>query len=369
MNCGYHSIGDIENEISSNLSKKICVLLMSGWVDSSTCLLLLQKEGFYVIWVHYNFWKTYKTNKENKCCNLSDLNDAREICTKFWVKFFNIDYSEKFRTTIIDVFLREKSKWVHFNPCTVCHEKIKYWEVLDLIKKYNKFIASWYYCKIENWKLMRPKDEDKDQTQSLILKITKEDLKYYKFPLWTYLKSEVRKLAKDGWIKAYDKKDSMWLCFVWEKNIKDFINKNCKLSPWEIYYWDLKFEKKIWKKHKWLWLYEYWENSWLNLKIDWKPTPLYVYKKNISNNTLIVSKKELTLRDSFKSRNYNLLSENFVNLSVKYNSNLESVKCEARLNDWILEVILWEKMIWVVTWEIFLLFSWNQVVWGWVIEG
>lgn len=368
MECKYDNFDDIEKEIEKHSWKKICILLMSGGVDSSLCLVLLQKAGYSVIWVHYNFWRTYKTNKENKCCNLNDLSDAYEICNKFWVKLFNIDYSEKFKKTIIDTFLKEKSKWLHFNPCTLCHEKIKYWKILNLVKKYDIFLSSWYYCKIENWKLMRPKDEKKDQTQSLILKIKSEDLKYYVFPLWDYLKWEVRFLAKESWIKVYNKKDSMWLCFVWEKNIKDFIRSYWDLQFWDVYYFDWKIEAKIWKKHKWLWLYEYWENSWFNLKIDWNPSPLYVYKKDISNNSLIVAQKEMTLRDSFKSSEYNLLIYSFKNLRVKYNSNSVSIDCSATLDKWVIEIKLNENFEWIIKWEIFLLFSWEDVVWGWIID-
>ena len=336
-------------------------------MDSSTCLVLLQKQGYYVIWVHYNFWQTYKTNLENKCCNLSDLNDASEICDKFWVKLFNIDHSKKFKSTIIKTFLEKKTLWEHFNPCTLCHEKIKYGEIMILVKKYDICIASWYYCRIENWKLMVPRDKKKDQTQSLILKIKKEDLKYHVFPLWPYLKSEVREIAAKAWIKVFNKKDSMWLCFVWEKNIKDFIKNYCKMNSWDIYYFNGKDKTKIWKKHNWLWLYGFWENSWFNLKIKWKVTPLFVYEKDFKNNALILTEKDLTIVDGFYSNEFNLLSGGFKNVLVKYNSNSPPEECEVEIKGSILHVKFNNRMEWVVEGEIFLLFEWELVLGGGVI--
>lgn len=366
--CNYNSFLDLENEIKKSLWKKICILLMSGWVDSSTCLVLLQKEWYHVIWLHYDFWSTYKTNLENKCCNLSDLKDAYEICKKFWVKLYNIDYKEKFKNIIINVFLEKKSKWEHFNPCSLCHEKIKYWEIIDLVKKYNIFLASWYYCKIKNQKLMVPKDKSKDQTQSLILKIKQEDLKYYVFPLWNYLKSEVRDIAEKSWIKVFNKKDSMWLCFVWEKNIKDFILNYCELKSWDIYFFDWKNKSKIWKKHKWLWLYEIWENSWFNKTIDLKVEPLFVYEKNILANILILSEKNLTLKKWFISSEFNLFSENFENVSIRYNSNLPLLEWKVKLQNWKLEIIFNNFIEWIVLWEIFLISRWEELIWGGIID-
>lgn len=406
----YNTFQDIEKEIKKNLDKKVCILLMSWWIDSSTSLILLQKKWFYVIWVHYNFGRTYKTNLDNKCCNLSDLNDAYNIANKFWVKLFNIDYQKKFENTIIKKFLEKKSKWEHFNPCTLCHDKIKYWDIIKLVKKYNTKIASWYYCKIKNWKLYLPKDEKKNQTQSLIMKIKSEDLKYFEFPLWDYLKSEVREIAKNNWIEIHNKKDSMWLCFVWEKNIKDFIKNYCELKWGDIYLVchagldpasrkkvktqliasqqnnketpqrdvSTTNSKKMSLKHQWLWLYQSWENSWFNTIINWKPTPLFVHSKNIKTNSLILCTKEQTKTDTFYSTKFNILNKKMSlrgvplsgttwqskSIKIQYNSNMPAIPCTVELRWKKIIIKLKEKIEWIIPWEIFLLFKWKEIIWG-----
>ena len=206
----------------------------------------------------------------NKCCNNEDLSDAERIAQQFNFPFFNLNYREKFRWDIIDKFIDKKSKWEEFNPCILCHKKIKYWEIFDLVKKYWIKIASWYYCRIENWELFFSKDKNKDQTFSMIMDFKKEDLKFLEFPLGKYLKSEVRCIAKNQNIEKFNKKESMWLCFVWEKRVKDFIKNYCTNEKWKIYFWDWKNFEFLWKNklHKWLGLYEIWENSGFNKKIE-----------------------------------------------------------------------------------------------------
>ena len=231
----FSSIKSIEEkilEILKTWETKICIILLSWWIDSSSAAVLLQKDWFTVIWVHYDFWDTYKTNLPNKCCNNEDLGDAERIAKQFDFAIFNLNYIKKFKEDIIDTFIDKKSNWEPFNPCVLCHKKIKYWEVFDLVKKYNIKLASWYYCQIKNWELYFSKDKNKDQTFSMIMDFKKDDLKYLEFPLWKYLKTEVRCIAKNHWIEQFNKKESMWLCFVWEKRVKDFVKNYCNNYCW-----------------------------------------------------------------------------------------------------------------------------------------
>jgi len=373
MDCklSHDGLPDIENEIKKSLDKKICILLMSWWIDSSASLVLLQEKWYFVIWVHYDYWNTYKTNKPNKCCNSEDLTDAKNIADKFWITLFNLDYIKKFRKEIVAEFIEKKSKWIPYNPCITCHKKIKYWEIFELVKKYNCKIASWYYCKSENWKLLKPKDDKKDQTFSIILDFKKEDLKYLEFPLWAYFKTEVREIAQKSWIEIFNKKDSMGLCFVWEKNVKEFVKNYCDNKVWDIYFFDWKEKlEKIWKKHKWLWLYEIWENSWFNRKIHWKIVPLFIYKRNLKENNLIISERKFTEKFYFKTDYFNLFDDFdwFLSVEIKYNSNEPVVAWEISLENWVLKTSFNEKMRNLIPGQVFVIYSWENVLWWGLIQ-
>jgi len=410
----YSSVEKIEEKIVEILETgetKICVILLSWWIDSSTAALLLKENWYSVIWVHYDFWDTYKTNLPNKCCNNEDLGDAERIALQLDFPFFNLNYKEKFRWEIIDTFIEKKSKWTPFNPCILCHQKIKYWEIFDLVKKYDIKIASWYYCRIENWELYFSKDKNKDQTFSMIMDFKKSDLKYLEFPLGKYLKNEVRCIAKNHKIEKYNKKESMWLCFVWEKKVKDFIKNYCDNKEWKIYYWNSDSEnfEFMWKNklHKWLWLYEVWENSGFNRRNqvpglekktnlenkNWEkeirkkvpgPVQLFVYKKISEKNILILAEKEKIFHKKFFSKNFNILWElkkwEEKNLKIKYNSNEEEIEWKVFLKNnplnppcqgevktsEILEITLDKEIQSIIPWQIFVLIddeNWEKIFW------
>ena len=386
----YSSIKNIEEKIIETLESwetKICIILLSWWIDSSAAAVLLQENWYKIIWVHYDFWNTYKTNLPNKCCNNEDLNDAERIAKQFNFPFFNLDYKEKFKTEITDTFIEKKSKWEPFNPCILCHKKIKYWEILDLVKKYDIRLASWYYCQIKNWKLYFSKDKNKDQTFSMIMDFKKEDLKYFEFPLWKYLKNEVRCIARNHWINIFNKKESMWLCFVWEKKVKDFIKNYCKNTEWKIYFWNSENEnfEFMWKNklHKWLWLYEIWENSGFNKNIFnsekniFEQKKLFIYKKIPEKNILIIAEKNKIFHKKFFSKNFNILWDlktwEEKKLKIKYNSNEKEISWKIFLNEKnILEVFLEKKIQSIIPWQIFVLiddknnekiFWWGEIWW------
>lgn len=356
---------EIEDEIISYRDQKLCILLMSGGIDSSVSLVLLKEQWYHVIWIHYNFWHAYKTNKDNKCCNLSDLRDAQIIADKYQTKLFNIDLQKDFYKAIIEPFINAKSQGIHINPCTYCHQYIKYWKIFDLVKKYNIFIASWYYCHIKDGKLSRPKDIKKNQNQSIILCLKPEDLKYMIFPLWPHLKSEVRSLAQIHWLHIQDKAESMGLCFVWEKTVKDFIKSHCDLKPADIYYFDWINQHPLWSKCQWLWLYQIWEKTWFC-----NPESLYVYNKDILNGKLILSHKKHLLQQSFTSTIYNLLYKpTGKTYQIQFNSNLPPITWHALLQDERLIITFLEPIDWVIPWEIFLIFDKELILWWWIIQS
>ena len=398
----FSQIEDIERKILDFLKKwetKICILLLSWGIDSSTCAVLLKEKWYQIIGVHYDFWNTYKTNLPNKCCNDKDLSDAERIAKQFNFPFFNLNYQKKFKDEIIDEFIEKKSKWIPFNPCILCHKKIKYWEIFDLIKKYWIKLASWYYCKIENWELFFSKDKNKDQTFSMIMDFKKDDLKFLEFPLGKYLKSEIRCIAKNHWIESFNKKESMGLCFVWEKKVKDFIKNYCKNEKWKIFFWNWKDFEFLWK-HEGLGLYEVWERSGFNKKIEkkWffkkiisfftkktqKPKNLFVYKKIPEKNILILAEKEKIFHKKFYSKNFNILWDLKIweekKMKIKYNSNEKEVEWKIFLKEKnFLEIELKSKIQSIIPNQIFVLIDkkkWGsnnscewKIFWGWEIFG
>ena len=136
------------------MSKKGRVLLaMSGGLDSSISMSLLQKEGYEVIGVTY---RTYdydpdvKPGKETACCSLDSINDARSLAVKHSAPHYVLDLREEFYESIVKDFISEYLSGKTPNPCVLCNSYIK-WNAL--LKKADllgcDYLATGHYAQIK----------------------------------------------------------------------------------------------------------------------------------------------------------------------------------------------------------------------------
>jgi tRNA-specific 2-thiouridylase len=72
-------------------NKKVAVGV-SGGVDSSVTLNLLQKKGFSPIGIFMKFW-----GDENNCCGSESERRARQICNQLEVPFYVLDVRNEFK--------------------------------------------------------------------------------------------------------------------------------------------------------------------------------------------------------------------------------------------------------------------------------
>ena len=81
--------------------------------------------------------------------------------------------------------------------------------------------------------MCRAKDTDKDQTYFLH-EVKESEFNKCIFPLENLLKNEVRKIASDLKLSVSKKKDSVGICFVGERNMKDFLGRFITLKKGNI---------------------------------------------------------------------------------------------------------------------------------------
>ena len=81
--------------------------------------------------------------------------------------------------------------------------------------------------------LLRGVDSNKDQTYFLC-QITQKQLRKALFPVGHLLKSEVRKIAKEANLYTATKKDSTGICFIGERNFKNFLKNYLPSQPGKI---------------------------------------------------------------------------------------------------------------------------------------
>lgn len=215
---------------------------MSGGVDSSVAALLLKKQGYEVIGLFMRNWDSLVNNdiKGNPnlntpiCPQEQDYNDALNVCKKLEIPLHRIDFVKEYWDFVFTYFLEELKKGRTPNPDIMCNKYIKF----DLfIKEAEKlgadYIATGHYARIENHVLLRGKDLNKDQTYFLS-QISRKQLEKVLFPIGEYEKKDVRKLAEEYGLITAKKKDSTGICFIGERNFKDFLKNYLPSQPGKI---------------------------------------------------------------------------------------------------------------------------------------
>ena len=270
-----------------NMSNKTVVVGMSGGVDSSVSAYLLKKQGFNVIGL---FMKNWQSEPGEVCTSEIDFKDASEVCDMLDIPLHKANFSDDYWDRVFKQFLSEHEKGRTPNPDILCNREIKFKSFYDYALKIGAdFIATGHYAKVENddgeAKLYRSKDIDKDQTYFLHEVSSKEFSKSI-FPLSDIYKSEVRDIAKELNLNIHSKKDSVGICFVGEKNLRDFLNRFIKFKKGNI----LNTDNEIIGEHNGSILYTIGQRQGLGIGgiKDKDELPWYVYGKNISKNEIYV---------------------------------------------------------------------------------
>ncbi len=88
---------------------KRILLGMSGGVDSSTAIILLQEMDYEVVGITFRFIDDF------------DDSDAKKVAEKLGIEHHTVDYRKEFKEEVIDKFLSDYSKGLTPNPCVICN--------------------------------------------------------------------------------------------------------------------------------------------------------------------------------------------------------------------------------------------------------
>ena len=276
--------------------KKVIVGI-SGGVDSAVSAYLLKKEGYDVEGLFMRNWDSSLNNdingnptlNNNICTQEQDYNDALEVCNKLGIKLHRIDFVKEYWDYVFTYFLDELKKGRTPNPDIMCNKYIKF----DMFKKEADklgadYIATGHYARMKDGYLYRGIDENKDQTYFLS-QVSKEKLSNVIFPIGNLIKKDVRKIAHEQGLIVADKKDSTGICFIGERNFKEFLTNYLPNKEGNIVDIDT---NKILGKHVGLMYYTIGQRR--GLDIGGNDKRLYVVGKNLEKNILYVSLGEDT---------------------------------------------------------------------------
>lgn len=220
--------------IQKNLNgKKTVVVGMSGGVDSSVSALILKELGYNVIGIYMKNWE--EQDERGVCRSVKDFEDVIKVCEQIQIPYYTINFVKEYHDHVFTHFLNELKAGFTPNPDILCNREIKFKVFFEKAMSLGAdFLATGHYCQNHlmegQQQLWKGADRNKDQSYFLYT-ITQNVLEKVLFPVGSLPKGEVRRIARHYHLATSDKKDSTGVCFIGERNFKQFLSQHLKAKP------------------------------------------------------------------------------------------------------------------------------------------
>ena len=211
------------------------VVGVSGGVDSSVAALRLRDAGFDVIGL---FMQNWADDGSGDCRAEDDRRDAVAVCGTLGMPIRFRDFSREYWDDVFQHFLSEYAAGRTPNPDVLCNREIKFKHFLDAAHELGaEAIATGHYARVDcvdgRYRLLRAKDRGKDQSYFLH-QLGQRQLAVTRFPLGEMHKDEVRRIAMEQRLPTAAKKDSTGICFIGERDFREFLGRYLPARPGEI---------------------------------------------------------------------------------------------------------------------------------------
>ena len=289
------------SNVSENNGEKrpTVAMLLSGGVDSSVALNLLVREGYDVTAFYLKIWLEDELSHLGQCPWEDDYSVCQAVCEQAGVPLETVSLQNQYRDRVISYTVDEARKGRTPNPDIMCNSRVKFGCFYDAIAGRGfDYVASGHYAQLvegdedesgqKQMHLLRAPDPVKDQTYFLCA-LTQEQLSKVKFPIGSFLKSEVRDLAQQFQLPNRNRPDSQGLCFLGKVKFDEFINAYLGTNPGDIV--DATTGRVI-GRHNGLWYHTVGQRKGIGKVLNPKETakgPWYIVAKDQEKNIVIAS--------------------------------------------------------------------------------
>lgn len=292
------------------MSKKRVVIGMSGGVDSAVSAAILKEQGYDVVGLYMSNWK--ETDPNGCCTGEQDWTDVKYVCDRVGIPYYSVDFSQQYMDNVFKLFVEEYKKGRTPNPDVLCNREVKFGPFADFAREMGAdYIATGHYCKIRHENdihyLLRAKDDNKDQTYFLN-QVSSFQLRDVIFPIGDMTKPEVRECARRFGIPVAEKKDSTGICFIGERNFRQFLSQYIPMKDGDIVTQD----GKVVGRHQGVYYYTLGQRRGLGIGgfADGNGERWFVLDKDVEKNLLIVSQGEdsVLFKDGLVTEGFNFIT-------------------------------------------------------------
>ncbi|CAM9501462.1 unnamed protein product, partial [Ectocarpus fasciculatus] len=238
----WYPLPGAENEVA---------MLLSGGVDSSVAMRLLQDQGYKIRAFYLKIWLEDELAHLNECPWEEDLAYATAVCEQAGVPLEVVPLQREYWDQVVSYTVREAREGRTPNPDVMCNSRIKFGMFYDHVGKHFRHVATGHYARLEHSdggsgyakatpsdrsgteaaaaaaagtgeaparvpagsggpervRLLLSPDVVKDQTYFLCA-LTQDQLRKALFPLGVYTKDRIRELAESYDLPTKHRKDS-----------------------------------------------------------------------------------------------------------------------------------------------------------------
>lgn len=320
---------------------KIAVLL-SGGVDSSVALRLLQQQGYDVTAFYLKIWLEDELAFLGSCPWEEDLSYVRATCKQLDVPLEVLSFQRAYWDHVVAYTIAEIKAGHTPNPDIMCNQKVKFGAFEEAIGTNFDKIATGHYAQVTAsnnfYELHRAPDPIKDQTYFLA-HLSQQQLGKALFPIGHLAKHEVRALAHQFDLPTKDRKDSQGICFLGKIKFSDFVKHHLGILKGELREAET---GTVLGEHDGFWYYTIGQRHSIGLSGG----PWYVVAKDIEKNIVYISKTYYApdkTRSSFSVKTFNWIGAEPIlpgmfDVKLRHGAALTQATVERTANDYRIDL-------------------------------